>query len=730
MRHGKSIAALLCAALIMSLCTGCGKGENQKDGQQEVQKGRWVETQTALPEDMADWTLQKLFLAGDEIHLLATKHENQNTVFGEWALKENGFTEVTQNWLSGIALPCGDWMELDMMQDESGRQYLYVGYVADGEEDFKGHLWTGDGAQAKDITPEKWAVQNEEWGTYEYPQGVTMLEGGKLFSISYLSMDLFSAEDGRLLESEPLSVQYGGSVTCDGETVYLCTQEGSDYRIEKRKGGSSGGAQSMDFPTDSSERGQICAKKDGTLISAGSDGIYLCQAGQEEWEKLIGGAETDFALTGTWCVSLAAAKDGAIYGLFRESGGGGKVNRYAYDPEAVIEVTENLKLYTVYESSLLQQAAVMYHKTHPEVLITIEYTYPAYYYDETDYNAVYQELNTKLMGEDAPDILVMDYLNMDSFIEKGLLADLGTAVDPLEESGQLVSRVTGSYVREDGSRYVVPLQFGFNMALGRDIAQEDMATLEALADFLQKADGTYLGPQTVDELVDKFYPYFCREIVRDKQLDKEALAGKLECLKQIAESCGMAEAREKGERCYNMWELASEAKLAFQEVTGFKDCMFPIAMVDYIHGSFTAYENSFLPSLQTGICTKSKHQETAMDFLRLALSESVQDTDYYKGFPVNLASLEKQAREDRSEAEAETSIEAEGGEVEFRIQCYSQETADRLLALCKSLDTPVKQDEKIREVLIESLGAYLDGSQTKEAAVQKIEDGLKMYLAE
>ena len=40
------------------------------------------------------------------------------------------------------------------------------------------------------------------------------------------------------------------------------------------------------------------------------------------------------------------------------------------------------------------------------------------------------------------------------------------------------------------------------------------------------------------------------------------------------------------------------------------------------------------------------------------------------------------------------------------------------------------EDAKIREVLTEALGAYLEGSQTNEATVQRIEDGLKMYLAE
>ena len=183
----------------------------------------------------------------------------------------------------------------------------------------------------------------------------------------------------------------------------------------------------------------------------------------------------------------------------------------------------------------------MYHREHPEVAITIQYAYSAYDSGEADYNAVYQELNTLLMGEDAPDILVLDGLDMDSFMKKGLLADIGEAVGPMEERGELLSGITENYVQEDGKHYIVPLQFGFNMALGRDIEAENMASLEALADFLSGTEENYLGPQTIGELVDKFYPYFCGDIVKEKQLDREVLGSRLECVKKIADSCGIVD---------------------------------------------------------------------------------------------------------------------------------------------------------------------------------------------
>ena len=205
----------------------------------------------------------------------------------------------------------------------------------------------------------------------------------------------------------------------------------------------------------------------------------------------------------------------------------------------------------------------------------------------------------------------------------------------------------------------------------------------------------------------------------------------LDYLKMIGDNCGIVDSRPEDKIMSGMWELASEAKLAFNRVVGFIDCMFPMNMVDYIKGDYTAFENRFIPSALTGICSRTEYMDTARDFIKFALSQEVQDVDSFNGFPVNRASLKKLAAKDRSNFSAATMIkDDEGGYIEFDSKPYPQETADALAALCETLDKPVKEDSKIREVLIECLGGFLDGSQSREDTVQKIEDGLKMYLAE
>lgn len=738
MKHNRLTAAAVSVFLFAGILGGCGREDDGSNTIPDRVPGKYVEEELVWPEAWNDWTVKQLFTEDEKLHLLLAKEENEHLLIREWEQEGDSFSEVTGKWLDTVELPAQKWMNVKLMQDGSGVQYLFAEYVE--EEVYKSHLWRSDGENALDITPEKWTVPDEEWGYYEYINGIGALDNGTLVANGSRTVDILYGEDGSLLESEQVEGYYGETVLSDGENIYLLSTDNSGMitEIEKRPGGKRTDAEMIPFGQSSSVGIMLCVADDGTLISAGADGVFRCAPGEDEWEKLLTGSETDFSLSGCWCIGLAALNDGRIYAAFAQDDGSTKLKKYEYAPNAVTEVTETLKLYAVEESFLLQNAVALYHRTHPEVVIEVEYGYTyndMYSGKEPDYNDIYQKLNTMLMSDGAPDILVMDHLNMESFQGKKLLVDINDVIAPMEESGELLKGITGNYLQEDGTRYAVPLQFAFPYITGRDISAKDMSSLESLAGFLHGKKESYLGAQTVEELVDKFYPYFCGDIVVGKELDKAVLKDKLEALKVIADNCGIViqhdDLNGRNGHCFSMWDLASRVRLALDTADGFNGCMFAVAITDYIKGEFTAFENSYIPMIQMGICSKSKFQDTAKDFIGFVLSETVQGTDYYEGFPVNTSCLETLAAADRSDITACTTITTEdGGEEEFNIMPYSQETAQKLLDICNNLDKPVKEDAKIREVLIENLGGYLLHGESVEVTIDKMEAGLKMYLAE
>ena len=235
---GKWLACMLTMTLFAGVFGGCGKAEGEKeslsegsDSAPDSARGRYVEREEALPAELKDQTVVQMFTENDMLHFLTMEQEDGKTILREWERQDERLVDVTQDWLASLTFSCGDWLDLQLVQGKGDRQYLYAGYVAEGEEEYKGHLWKGEGAVAEEITPEKWSVPNELWGGYDMIQGLAALDNGTLVTYSYSSIDILGGEDGSVIESEQLTFFYDGKAVTDGENVYL----NAGGQIEKRR---------------------------------------------------------------------------------------------------------------------------------------------------------------------------------------------------------------------------------------------------------------------------------------------------------------------------------------------------------------------------------------------------------------------------------------------------------------------------------------------------------------
>ena len=744
----KGIALATCMAIVMGLLTGCGKKNDLQiaASPDEVQKGRYVETELSLPEEWKDKNISQIFRSGDELHFLVAGGPEGQVSLEEWKLGEGDtLTEVTKDWLK--ALPEGKGLEssdsFTLLQDTEGNQYLYGNCYRD-EESSSAHLWKETDGSALDITPQKWLepMDMDGYRFYDTPQYVALTEDGLLVGLSYFSLDVVLAQDGSLVSSqESDSLTDSGSlsdnqwVSAVGDTLYLAQadEQGSVNGLLQMQLDGNNGAKAkgvIPFSQDSYSSAYFSVLEDGTVYAADADGFFRCDAGDTNWQKLLEGIDTSFSMSDQWCRDIVALSDGSVYAWFG-SESGDKIMIYRYDPDAVTEVTEELTLYTVEESFFLQQAAVQYHKQHPEILIHVDaaISMTDKYSGNADYQQIYQDLNTSLTSGSGPDLMVMDHLKLDTYASKGLLFNLQEILQPMEEDGTLLSNITTAYEEADGRRYAVPLQFGLLLAVGRDVQPEEMSSMDAIAKAVSGKTESYLGDRTCGELVEEFYPLIVDDILQNRQVNRDSLRPWLEDLKKIADNCGILPSRKEG-RAANIWDLGSDVKLVLQETDGFNQAMTPYAVAELLNANVVSVENAFYPKMVIGINSRSEHVEIAKDFLRFALSEELQRVDTYEGFPVNAKALETQAAADRSMAEAYTTYDIDGSTAEFAIKAYSEETANHLMELCKAATLCLKEDTQIETSLTESLQAYLNGQASVEEAMDAVEGSLKMYLAE
>lgn len=734
-RIRKGLALFVAAALAVGVA-GCGGGQEKTGGSaKDTAKGRYVESALALPEGVsADDIVQIGKYEGKLFFLEVQENGEEPFVFTEYLQDgQGGFEKRDCEWLNSLELTESPW-KMDYMKGEGEQAFFFAEY----EGDYWGHLFaTTDGKEGFEITPKGWTegLDMEGYNYYECPDWVGMAASDTLVGGFYDRIEFYSADTGEMLRQMPVSDSYleGCVPEKDGFYLFKGSDMGNLTGVEKYQDGQSEASETIAFTEKSSGTMSSYADVlgDQTVIACTGEGFYRYDVTKREWEQIIPARFTSLIMETMWCQGIAAMDDGTLYALF--AGEGAAIMQYVYDPEYTVGEEKILTVYTVYPCSVVNQAAALFQKAHPEVQVVVEteLTYDDMYGGTVDLDSIYSSLNAEILAGNAADILVLDGLKTESFIEKGLLLDIDDVITSLEEKGELLSNITKDYQNEDGTRYHVPLRFAMNLLVCRDIEADSIQDMESMAgDFAGRTE-PMLGARTVGDLVGEFAPYFTDEMIREKQLDKEALKKYLEYLKTIADNGGIVNDYGENYRAEGIWEIASTVHAAFYQAGGFNQSMLPVSAAKLVNGSVACFENAYIPEFEVGIYSQTKEEDLAKEFLEFALSTQVQDTDFYDGFPINAVSLENQAGKDRSDAEAYTTIMlGDGQSIGFEIRDFDDTQAAELMEMCKKLDRKVVVDEEVNEKLTDSVAGYLDGSRTLDETVERVEAGLRMYLAE
>lgn len=732
-------AVLLSLALVAGT-VGCGKEKTDSTSGQDMaagSKGRYVETAMELPEGVSAADIVQIGKKDGRLFFLhEVNADEEHVTFEEYVLNENGFEKAEDSWIQSLVLPAGLW-QFRSAYGPDGKSFVYTQFEA--EEGYIGHLYTaGEGNQAVEITPQSWKEKQEYDGYayYDYPNCIGFADSDTLVGVFYDRMEFYQADTGEMTGEQPVSGNHAEQVTAGKDGFYLlsCTDMGSFDGVEKYQTGQSEPAETIDF-TEKADSSVFCdVLNDGTIIVTADTGFYQWKKETGEWEKLIPVEFTSLAMETMWCQSIAAMEDGTLYAQYQaQEESEAALMQYVYDPELATAPEKVLTVYTIYECPVLKQSAAMFQKKHPEVQVQVEteLTYDQMYSDDVDMNSIYAALNAKILAGEAADILVLDGMNQNAFAEKKLLLDIDDVITPMEESGELLRNITGSYRQADGARYVVPLRFGLTLLVGRDVDAKTIQSMESMAELFSTMSESVLGVRTVEDLAAEFVPFFTDVIVKNKELDKEALEHYLEELKVIGTNCGIVKDYGEAYRSPGIWEIASTVQAAFYEADGFNQTMLPVSAAKLVNGTVSCFENAYTPKAQAAIYSQTKEPELAKEFLQFALSLEIQKNDFYDGFPVNADALEQQAQRDRSDATAYTTIMLEdGSSIGFEIKDFDDAQKEQLVEMCRQADRKVLADEEVNAKLADALAGYLDGSKSLSETVNQVESGLRMYLAE
>ena len=580
----------------------------------------------------------------------------------------------------------------------------------------------------------------------KYPLGIACLENGE-FLVSYSEEGVSHyTGDAQLLREYP-GMMFTSGIAVDNGQVAVTNAETSDivlYNLEsgEETGSLAAGEISFDLCVDFGEN---------ALFTADKGGIHCL--GDSERETIVDSGLTSLMLPTYSKDSLVAASETEFYMFLSNEMGEMQLMHYTFDENLSAKPETQLRIFSLYDNNTIRQAIGEFQRANRDVQITLEVGIETpemigMHFTieegavETDNSAtvedVIRSLNTELLNGTGPDLIVLNGLPLQSYVEKGVLTDITDLTKEVISSENLMENLMGTY-EIDGKVYAVPSRFSVPVMIGEEELLNELHSLNDLAQLVEDQQGETPAVLSVPmELWDtgimmKYYDSCCESFTNaDGSLDEAALTAYFEDMLRLdaalkahspqlgEESMIFAVAISGGSAGFEnidtgSWELRDgKARLHLQELAGFmnlrslsgdleeKDTM-------QLHSVFQ--QGLYHPLGSIGITSQSKNQEVAEEFLRVLLSDGVQSQYLYDGFPVNETAMKNLLDSQLTDAD---------------ITVSDMGFAD----LCKTLTTPVFTDEIIKAAVKEQTKALQDGSKTPQQAAAAVVENTRLYLAE
>lgn len=557
-----------------------------------------------------------------------------------------------------------------------------------------------------------------------------------LIVISTSSIYLYDLESGSLLERDPVLEEF----IFNNADVWAMTDR-NDSKV------------------------MITKADDNALYVFGNGGIYRHIIGGTAMELILDGSGNSLSEPDISFLSAFSESDSVFVLLTAD----GRLLRYTYDENMEIKEPEEgdtVRIYSLREDKLIQWAVSLYQKNHPDKKVIYEV-------GMTPENGVTREdaiknLNTKLLSEDGPDIIVLDDLQQDSLLEKGVLRDVSGLIAEAEAKSPLLSNIKNVYVK-DGAIYYMPCTFQIPMAAGDEADLLEFEDLASLADKVEKLrkekpDGLLIGLRVPEQILGIFTPICMGSWETEEgELDEDALLTFFECINRIykAEIAGWTEeqlaTREETSAYVQECKDTEMEKYvymltghALRLMTGDYDIIVGnIGNVQFDLAELTSairergsgtfgllngqQKNVFLPATVVGMNAGKEPTQTAEDFYKYLFSEELQTEVSAEtlSFSVNETVFNKMLVKDENAEELSIgSSDENGNRISLEIKFPNADEIAKLQEIAMALDTPAENHAVLEDAVYEAGIKLLNGEIDESKAVKEVAEKMSLYLSE
>ncbi len=591
---------------------------------------------------------------------------------------------------------------------------------------------------------------NEDWGNLPCrPEVIKVLENGMIAAAYPWGVIEVNSPDGQSVVGEfpcgSLCV-----LAVEGNTLYYTDQNDKEILSINMETKEEGTPKLLDIPwligTSTFYTG-VLELVDGNTYVCNTSGIHLNMKGTSLWETLLEGDQCSLNLPSVTLKDYVVGTKDEFYIVLSNKGNTDvSIKHIFFDENADSVPPIVLSIFSIDDNPTIRQAITIFQESHPEVRINfnianpdteLKYSYGIKNPEQTiTLKDQINALNTELLAGRGPDILVLDSMPIESYIDKGVLEDMGSIFSSLKESGELLPNITNPYDM-DGKVYTMPIRFKLPFIYGVSEAVNAVNSITELAEYARNNNEMpLLTPCNYRSLAAwLFMIYYDQLLNQENEIDKAALQEFLEAIKVISDAIHASDDARmngfttSGGPVLGYWMTGSinvynkECQTNIMELGGMKDFMLPLRAVQECQGSFRVINHIFKATGLIGINREGKQKDLAREFIQLLFSKEIQSQNLEGAFPVNKAALEEWIRLDNN-----NTIIAANGTI---TATYPDKGArEKIYEYICEADRPMTNDMTMMDMILDEAERYLRGDITAEQAASNAVAGINLYLSE
>lgn len=502
---------------------------------------------------------------------------------------------------------------------------------------------------------------------------------------------------------------------------------------------------------DQQEGIMMCGDEENWHIISG-EGIMRMVLGNEVGEVILDGTMASMGSSLNRITGIIKGQEDDFYVLYSQpKASTWSLMHYTYDAEAMAVPENTLRVFGLSANATVEDALLGFQKTHPDVKVEFLTSGKEEGITMDDIRT----LNTELLGGNGADVLLLDGLSAESYIEKGILADLTDLADGLMAQESYLESILKSTAQKDGKIYGMPVKFSVPVIYGDENTKGALSSLDSLKSYLEEhPEASIFGIAQRDYIRDFLFQMYQDEIIKkDGKVDQEKLADLLEIEVKIAANARAEVFDEDGSAQMDMGTAAKifqqdmfsnggsaaiinhPDSVATSKIASVTDMMTPYTLMRQMGLSPDTLEGLYIPKGIVGINKDTKQKEIAEEFVKYLFSPEVQGKPVGDGLSVLESGMgilkEELASEYATGLVTMSSWKFEGEEeIVLDVSYPTEEEVDGLITICRTLEKPATQDCVIWNIYQTEADECLGGNIDAKTAAKNIAQKVDTYLAE